>query len=83
MPRVTPFMIGRRWRVIERPEHRGRYDYPFEFVIIGPGHNATHKDCRLEVIGHGPEPCRHACHHGMTGEYSHNHLRKHATLVPV
>lgn len=83
-PRVTPYSPGRRWRCCPR---NGRP--PFEFVIQGPGSSPKHKRCRLEVdvrwyaLHHLDPDAMGRVGHGLESEYSHAHLKKHATLVPL
>lgn len=85
-PRVTPFSVGRRWRVtrVERPS--------FDFVVVGPGDRPNTKRCRLDVdfewfrrCGYGEpseQQLRMAGHH-IEQDYSHKHLKKCAKLVEL
>lgn len=80
MARVTQFSVGRRWRCQNR---EGRA--PFDFVIIGKGHNDNHKLCILETPEEALEFDRLGYHskyryHGLISEYPHSHLKKRALL---
>ena len=73
----SPYAIGRRWYCDRKrgldpsAEERGRP--PFTFVIVGKGSRPGYKLCRLEEPGIDPEKTEQ--------EYSHKHLKRHATLV--
>jgi hypothetical protein len=89
MPRTTQFSVGRLWKAKRTDDNKA----PLTFVIEGPGHSATTKRCRLEYDikwfesrgYHGASRDNYMAqmHHGHVQEYSHAHLRKYATLVPV
>lgn len=72
----TKFSSGRRWAL--KPE-RARYGQ-FDFVILGPPlcedlNPTRYKLCRLEYKDH------HNPGHGMTQDYSHEHLKACADLL--
>jgi hypothetical protein len=86
--KVTPFSVGRRWRIKLDNENRFRHGYPFDFLIVGPGKNSngkddgSHKLCRLELAGHTGS-CGDLCVHGKEQTYPTRHLKLRADLVPV
>lgn len=80
---VSQFAVGRRWKVNDWENRIRLGQEPFHFVVVGPGHNATHKRCRIEV----PEQYRRArtsaSYNAIEQEYSHAHIKKCATLEPT
>ena len=90
MPRTTQFSAGRQWKATRNDDNSKA---PLTFVIVGPGHSATTKVCRLVYDaewfesrgyrGASRDNYMAQMHHGHEQEYSHAHLRKYATPVPL
>jgi hypothetical protein len=95
VPRITPFSPGRRWYCdrSKSPTTDGRC--PFTFVIIGPTHDNRpgYKLCRIEhdrkwldargYRGFALKVMLDSLADGVTQEFSHVHLKRYATLVPL
>jgi len=88
MARVTDFSVGRRWR--SKVPGRHGPGVHIEFVIVGKGkkfgdptqENPAEKSCKIIADDHNHSRfC--ACAHGTEGQYSHDHLRKYAVLLPL
>ena len=89
--RITAFSVGRRWHCSYDTPSKDKQN--FDFVILGKGSTPRMVRCRLEVEGHDPNrncwaaerhaKCWGTCIHGCETEYSRDHLKKVAMLVPM
>ena len=88
---ITSFSVGRHWHCNREVPTKDKPN--FDFVILGKGSTPRHVRCRLEVEGHDPNrncwvaerhaKCCETCMHGLEQEYSKDHLKKVAVLVPA
>jgi len=76
MVKKSKYAIGNKW--LCKRVNSSKPD--FYFVIIGNGEKAWEKLCRIELVNPNiPNPEREG--HMTTQHYSHEHLKKYATLV--
>lgn len=72
MPRITQFSIGQEWRCGPEAGSGG-----LTFVIVGHGPRPNQKLCRLEYDN------PRGSIHGSIQSYTHAHLKRYATLLPL